>query len=139
MELEDIVKMGAAAALTAADMEGAGPGAAATRGLLGDYSSAMPTPTPHRTERTPMARDVVMEEARNMIALTESQTPLKVGSEWVLNGSWLMACTAAAPAPAAAPAAAPAGGMGLEWVVAHGLHRRPRHRPRRRPRRRNGS
>lgn len=62
-DLEEIVKMGANA-------QGLGAGNGATAALLGDYREA-PTPlaTPMRTPRTGPGQDVVMQEARNLIAL----------------------------------------------------------------------
>jgi len=67
MELEDIVKHGAAAAAI-----GAGEG---TAGLLAQYG-ATPGATPMRTPRTPAGRNVVMEEARNLRKLAAAPTPL---------------------------------------------------------------
>ena len=39
---------------------------------------ATPGATPMRTPRTPAGRNVVMEEARNLLAMRDEQTPLKV-------------------------------------------------------------
>ncbi|CAN0337488.1 unnamed protein product, partial [Ectocarpus sp. 12 AP-2014] len=52
-ELEELVKMGAQAQAHAAG--------GSTSALLGDYSEAMPTPTPMRTPATPVGEDVVMQ------------------------------------------------------------------------------
>eukprot|EP00752_Nemacystus_decipiens_P008212 g7343.t1 len=70
-ELEELVKMGAQAQAHAAG--------GSTSALLGDYSEAMPTPTPMRTPATPAGEDVVMQEARNLAAITSGQTPLLGG------------------------------------------------------------
>ena len=80
-ELEEIVKLGQAGALA-----GAGGGDGATAALLGDYRDA-PTPlaTPMRTPRTAAGQDVVMQEARNLLALQRAETPLK-GGEAVVPG-----------------------------------------------------
>lgn len=50
--------------------QGLAAGDGATAALLGDYRDA-PTPlaTPMRTPRTGAGQDVVMQEARNLIAL----------------------------------------------------------------------
>lgn len=70
-ELEELVKMGAQAH--------AHGRAGSTSALLGDYSEAMPTPTPMRTPATPAGEDIVMQEARNLAILTSGKTPLLGG------------------------------------------------------------
>ncbi|CAN0582706.1 unnamed protein product, partial [Ectocarpus sp. 12 AP-2014] len=70
-ELEELVKMGAQAQAHAAG--------GSTSALLGDYSEAMPTPTPMRTPATPVGEDVVMQATRNLALLTSGQTPLLGG------------------------------------------------------------
>jgi pre-mRNA-splicing factor CDC5/CEF1 len=79
-ELEEIVKLGQAGALAGAGGDGA------TAALLGDYRDA-PTPlaTPMRTPRQAAGQDVVMQEARNLLALQRAETPLK-GGEAVVPG-----------------------------------------------------
>jgi pre-mRNA-splicing factor CDC5/CEF1 len=72
-ELEDIVKMGQQAS------SGGGGGSGATSALLGEYSSSAPTPTPLRTPSTPAGGDIVMQEAQNLVALTNASTPLSGG------------------------------------------------------------
>lgn len=81
-ELEEIVKLGQAGALAGAG----GGGDGATAALLGDYRDA-PTPlaTPMRTPRAAAGQDVVMQEARNLLALQRAETPLK-GGEAVVPG-----------------------------------------------------
>ena len=71
-ELAEIAKAGALE-----DADYAGDEAAATRALVGVYSAAA-LPTPMRTPRLPPSQDVIMEEARNLIALNAAPTPLKV-------------------------------------------------------------
>ena len=69
-ELEDIVKMGSA---LMPPPEGGGLGNRVTQSLVGDYSSiykSVPTP-----QRTPMQEDIIMQEAKNLIALRDI-TPL---------------------------------------------------------------
>lgn len=63
-ELEDLVKGGATPMLT--------DGSEATSALLGDYRDR-PTPlaTPMRTPKTAAAQDIVMQEARNLLALSK--------------------------------------------------------------------
>jgi len=58
---------------------------AATRTLLANYGSATPLPTPQRTQRTPMARDTILTETQNLLALTQAQTPLKGGENAALT------------------------------------------------------
>ncbi|CAN0021231.1 unnamed protein product [Ectocarpus sp. 6 AP-2014] len=70
-ELEELVKMGAQAQAHAAG--------GSTSALLGDYSEAMPTPTPMRTPATPVGEDVVMQATRNLALLSSGQTPLLGG------------------------------------------------------------
>jgi len=64
-ELEEVVKMGAQGQAMLTD------GSEATSALLGDYRDR-PTPlaTPMRTPKTAAAHDVVMQEARNLLALS---------------------------------------------------------------------
>jgi len=78
-ELEQISKMGAP--LTPQIHGGTG----ATKTLLGSYGGKTPMPTPLRTPRTPVGRDTILEEAQNLIRLTNAQTPLKGGENEELN------------------------------------------------------
>mmetsp|Transcript_36968 Transcript_36968/g.99613 ORF Transcript_36968/g.99613 Transcript_36968/m.99613 type:complete len:619 (+) Transcript_36968:181-2037(+) len=74
-ELEDVLKVGAA---SIPDMGGGG--SSATTALMGDYQDrAAAAPTPMRTPRAAAGTDVVLQEARNLIALTAQQTPLLGG------------------------------------------------------------
>lgn len=72
-ELVEIAKAGAAAE-GGDDEEDDGT---ATRALVGVYAAAA-LPTPMRTPRLPPSQDVIMEEARNLVALNSAPTPLKV-------------------------------------------------------------
>jgi pre-mRNA-splicing factor CDC5/CEF1 len=75
-ELDDIVKLGAAAA--AASGSNGQSSSDSTAGLLGEYNSRSvgSSATPLRTPATAAGTDIIMQEARNMIALTAGQTPL---------------------------------------------------------------
>lgn len=79
-ELHEIAKLGGVVAAPPV-----GGGAGATKTLLASYGGATPLPTPMRTPRTPMGRDTLLEEAQNLIALTNQQTPLKGGDNAYLN------------------------------------------------------
>ncbi len=72
-ELENIARMGRGGRLSAADL-GAGS-------IAGDYDNSVGSvaPTPIRTPSTTSGADVVMQEARNMLALSSSKTPLLGG------------------------------------------------------------
>jgi pre-mRNA-splicing factor CDC5/CEF1 len=78
-ELEDIVKLG----YQAAEAPAAGSGASSV--LLGDYQQTPTAPTPMRTPMTAPGSDAVMQEAQNLIALTNSETPLKGGDSAELH------------------------------------------------------
>ena len=81
-DLEEIVKLGGA---QAAGVQGKG-GEGATAGLLGDYRERKtPLATPMRTPRTASGQDVIMQEARNLLAMRAAETPLK-GGEAVMGG-----------------------------------------------------
>lgn len=75
-ELEAVLKVGNMAMVTAAGAGGGG----ATSGLVGDPRSyAASLPTPQRTPRAAMGSDVVLQEARNQLAMRDVQTPLLGG------------------------------------------------------------
>jgi hypothetical protein len=73
-ELAEIAKSGAMAALP-----DDGDGSSATNALIGTYGNKV-APTPLQTPRLPASQDVIMEEARNILALNAAPTPLKVWS-----------------------------------------------------------
>lgn len=78
-ELHEIAKLGG---VVAAPPVG---GSGATKTLLASYGGSTPMPTPMRTPRTPMGRDTLLEEAQNLIALTNQQTPLAGGEALELH------------------------------------------------------
>eukprot|EP00903_Cladosiphon_okamuranus_P017919 g16490.t1 len=112
-ELEELVKMGAQAQAHAAG--------GSTSALLGDYSEAMPTPTPMRTPATPAGEDVVMQEARNLAAITSGQTPLLGGESPSLQegtgfgGAAPRQNRMTTPSAMGAAGAAPGAGGGAGW------------------------
>lgn len=67
-DLEVLGKQNTVSAVGAADND-------VTKGLLGNYTQMM-TPTPMRT---PRLHDSVMTEAKNLVALNETKTPLLGG------------------------------------------------------------
>jgi len=83
-ELEQIVKVGFAGQ-NAANLDE--DGNAATAGLVGDYSITPSGGLPARTPRTTAAKDNVMNEARNLRALSSAQTPLLGGDNPELTAS----------------------------------------------------
>jgi len=68
-EIEEIVKIGQAGEVAHSLVSSEG----ASSGLLNSYSA---TPMPHRSQQTPMVTDKLREEARNLKAMSASQTPL---------------------------------------------------------------
>eukprot|EP00457_Paulinella_chromatophora_P002007 gb/GEZN01002010.1/.p1 GENE.gb/GEZN01002010.1/~~gb/GEZN01002010.1/.p1 ORF type:complete len:798 (+),score=178.29 gb/GEZN01002010.1/:59-2452(+) len=84
-ELEDVAKISSASLAVTKDLMG---GSAATKALLASYSA-----TPNRVQnqasvaRTPQSRDTILLETQNLIALTNSQTPLAGGENAILNPS----------------------------------------------------
>ncbi|KAI8922871.1 pre-mRNA splicing factor component-domain-containing protein [Entophlyctis helioformis] len=80
-ELEEIVKIGSAgeSMRSIVDAEGA------SQSLLSDYSTFR-APTPLRTPRAVGTEDTLKQQARNLRAMTESQTPL-LGQDVHLEGS----------------------------------------------------
>lgn len=74
-ELEEIVKMGidGESALALAQDENA---SSITQGLLSDYRQTPSLTTQFRTPRTPATVDLIKQEAQNLLALTNAQTPL---------------------------------------------------------------
>lgn len=74
-ELEEVVKLGVASEEARALAQDGG----ASQQLLADYS-VTPAMTPAlRTPRTPASDDIILQEAQNIIALQNVQTPLKGG------------------------------------------------------------
>ncbi|CAO3600636.1 unnamed protein product [Absidia cylindrospora] len=82
-ELDEIVKSGFAGESAKSLVQ---DNDQATSGLLGDYSIT-PNTGVARTPRVAAQTDTLMNEARNLIALTASQTPLLGGENVELHGS----------------------------------------------------
>ncbi|WAR09348.1 CDC5L-like protein [Mya arenaria] len=86
-ELEEVVKVGYASENARAQAEESGAQNGATASLLQDYS-VTPGSNALRTPRTPaLASDVLMQEAQNIMALTNVDTPLKGGLNAPLHES----------------------------------------------------
>lgn len=85
-ELEEVVKLGQASEMARQQVEEAGQEDASSRGLLQDYS-ATPAMTALRTPRTPATHDSILQEAQNIMALTNVDTPLKGGLNTPLHDS----------------------------------------------------
>ncbi|XP_060551869.1 cell division cycle 5-like protein [Ruditapes philippinarum] len=86
-ELEEVVKVGYASENARAQAEESGMQNGATQSLLQDYS-VTPGSSALRTPRTPaLASDVLMQEAQNIMALTNVDTPLKGGLNTPLHNS----------------------------------------------------
>lgn len=86
-ELEEVVKVGYASENARAQAEESGMQNGATQSLLQDYS-VTPGTGVLRTPRTPaLASDVLMQEAQNIMALTNVDTPLKGGLNTPLHNS----------------------------------------------------
>eukprot|EP00808_Paulinella_micropora_P032334 g35259.t1 len=81
-ELEDVAKISSTSLAVTKDLGGS----AATKALLNSYST-----TPNRVQapttvaRTPVARDTILLETQNLLALTNAQTPLAGGENAVLH------------------------------------------------------
>ncbi|CAI8010459.1 Cell division cycle 5-related protein [Geodia barretti] len=81
-ELEEVVKLG-----LASEEARTIDGSEASLHLLADYS-VTPGATPSlRTPRTPAAQDTILQEAQNILALQNVQTPLKGGENTPLRDS----------------------------------------------------
>lgn len=85
-ELEEVVKLGQASEFARQQVEEAGSEESSARGLLQDYSST-PAMAALRTPRTPATHDAILQEAQNIMALTNVDTPLKGGLNTPLHDS----------------------------------------------------
>ncbi|CAG6016432.1 unnamed protein product [Menidia menidia] len=86
-ELEEVVKLGVASEVArqaAEESEGAN---SASSTLLSEYSVTNNMATGLRTPRTPAAQDRILQEAQNLMALTNIDTPLKGGLNTPLHES----------------------------------------------------
>ncbi|KNC81736.1 hypothetical protein, variant [Sphaeroforma arctica JP610] len=81
-ELERIVKVGAQSMAISDEADGE-----VTGELLSDYSATPASVMPTRTPRVPQAEDTILKEAQNLIALTNTETPLLGGANVNLNNS----------------------------------------------------
>ncbi|GAB1598639.1 cell division cycle 5-like protein [Argonauta hians] len=77
-ELEDVVKIGQASEYARQQAEEGGIKDGASSALLQDYNLT-PQAGNLRTPRTPASEDTVLQEAQNIMALTNVDTPLKGG------------------------------------------------------------
>ncbi|XP_028414802.1 cell division cycle 5-related protein-like [Dendronephthya gigantea] len=75
-ELEEVVKMGFASETARASVE---DGSTASDALLAEYSITPGNLNQLRTPRTPASQDTVLQEAQNILALNQVDTPLKGG------------------------------------------------------------
>lgn len=85
-ELEEVVKLGQASEYARQQVEDAGHEDSAAKGLLQDYGST-PSIASLRTPRTPATQDTILQEAQNIMALTNVDTPLKGGLNTPLHDS----------------------------------------------------
>ncbi|XP_062303613.1 cell division cycle 5-like protein [Osmerus eperlanus] len=87
-ELEEVVKLGQASEVARQTAEESGITNSASSALLSEYSvtnSSMGTSL--RTPKTPAAQDKILQEAQNLMALTNVDTPLKGGLNTPLHQS----------------------------------------------------
>ncbi|XP_056624687.1 cell division cycle 5-like protein [Triplophysa dalaica] len=85
-ELEEVVKLGQASEIARQTAEESGITNSASSALLSEYNltnSSMAL----RTPRTPAAQDKILQEAQNLMALTNVDTPLKGGLNTPLHES----------------------------------------------------
>uniref|UniRef100_A0A8C4R7W6 CDC5 cell division cycle 5-like (S. pombe) n=1 Tax=Eptatretus burgeri TaxID=7764 RepID=A0A8C4R7W6_EPTBU len=86
IELEEVVKLGQASEGARLAAEEAGNTGGASSSLLANYS-VTPASAGLRTPRTPAAQDRILQEAQNIMALTNVDTPLKGGLNTPLRES----------------------------------------------------
>ncbi|XP_041352157.1 cell division cycle 5-like protein [Gigantopelta aegis] len=85
-ELEEVVKVGQASEYARQQAEEAGRVDSASKTLLQDYNTT-PNSINLRTPRTPASQDTILQEAQNIMALTNVDTPLKGGLNTPLHES----------------------------------------------------
>ncbi|XP_005097398.1 cell division cycle 5-like protein [Aplysia californica] len=85
-ELEEVIKVGQANEYARQQVEDSGRDDSASKGLLQDYNLT-PGNVNLRTPRTPAAQDTILQEAQNIMALTNVDTPLKGGLNTPLHES----------------------------------------------------
>uniref|UniRef100_A0A1A8BLA8 CDC5 cell division cycle 5-like n=1 Tax=Nothobranchius kadleci TaxID=1051664 RepID=A0A1A8BLA8_NOTKA len=86
-ELEEVVKLGVASEVARQAAEESEGGNSASSTLLSEYSITNNMTTGLRTPRTPAAQDRILQEAQNLMALTNIDTPLKGGLNTPLHES----------------------------------------------------
>ncbi|XP_077586222.1 cell division cycle 5-like protein [Stigmatopora nigra] len=87
VELEEVVKMGVASEVARQTAEESESANSASSALLSEYSITNNMNTGLRTPRTPAVQDRIMQEAQNLMALTNIDTPLKGGLNTPLHES----------------------------------------------------
>ncbi|KAK0064476.1 cell division cycle 5-like protein [Biomphalaria pfeifferi] len=85
-ELEEVIKVGQANEYARQQVEESGREDSASKGLLQNYS-VTPGGVNFRTPRTPAVQDSILQEAQNIMALTNVDTPLKGGLNTPLHDS----------------------------------------------------
>ncbi|KAG5265879.1 hypothetical protein AALO_G00247340 [Alosa alosa] len=85
-ELEEVVKLGQASEIARQTAEESGITNSASSALLSEYNVTNNTMA-LRTPRTPAAQDKILQEAQNLMALTNVDTPLKGGLNTPLHES----------------------------------------------------
>uniref|UniRef100_A0A8C4HEV6 Cell division cycle 5-like protein n=1 Tax=Dicentrarchus labrax TaxID=13489 RepID=A0A8C4HEV6_DICLA len=86
-ELEEVVKLGVASEVARQAAEESESGNSASSALLSEYSVTNTMATGLRTPRTPAVQDRILQEAQNLMALTNIDTPLKGGLNTPLHES----------------------------------------------------
>uniref|UniRef100_A0A1A8HDQ4 Cell division cycle 5-like protein n=1 Tax=Nothobranchius korthausae TaxID=1143690 RepID=A0A1A8HDQ4_9TELE len=86
-ELEEVVKLGVASEVARQAAEESEGGNSASSTLLSEYNITNNMTTGLRTPRTPAAQDRILQEAQNLMALTNIDTPLKGGLNTPLHES----------------------------------------------------
>ncbi|KAF6737409.1 Cell division cycle 5-like protein [Oryzias melastigma] len=86
-ELEEVVKLGVASEVARQAAEESEGGNSASSTLLSEYNITNNMAAGLRTPRTPAAQDRIMQEAQNLMALTNIDTPLKGGLNTPLHES----------------------------------------------------
>ncbi|KAM6997853.1 cell division cycle 5-like protein [Tautogolabrus adspersus] len=86
-ELEEVVKLGVASEVARQAAEESESGNSASSALLSEYSVTNAMSTGLRTPRTPTVQDRILQEAQNLMALTNIDTPLKGGLNTPLHES----------------------------------------------------
>ncbi|TMS04394.1 Cell division cycle 5-like protein [Larimichthys crocea] len=87
VELEEVVKLGVASEVARQAAEESESGNSASSALLSEYSVTNTMATGLRTPRTPAVQDRILQEAQNLMALTNIDTPLKGGLNTPLHES----------------------------------------------------